>query len=372
MRDAVVACELGPNPAPISELVQALRVQRALRVRALFLLTNRYGERYLHELHHAMEMYRAVYGDAPVLELAFAELDDGTRAERDLTPAESAAWMRARWANVQRAVAAAGADPVVFAIAANRERSVLTTAMYTLLARPGDLCLDVRVSDPRVEGAKAGFFFPTQPEPCVTADGTVIDPASVAVTLVQLELPRLRGMLGLEVPATYDAALALAQGAVDAAAPPRVVADLTGPRIAVDGVEVSLSRGQCLVWLALLLARVDGRDEGWVAGFDSTWLVEALERVRQATGSPMWSPQGAAFSKLSRDDAVMIEGVEQSVRELRSRTRRRLERFCEEQGVDPSAIVPVKRVFSGDGGRSTQQRVPLDPRFITITSVADG
>jgi hypothetical protein len=167
LRDAIIASELGPNPAPITELIWALRVQRGLRVRRLYLLTNDRGEQYLHELHEALGLLRQVFGEAPSLApLRFAVDGAGQRVEGDISPSESAAWMRARWDNLRRAIDDAGEAPVVFAIASNRERSVLTTGMYTLLARPGDLCLDVRVSEPRVKGARAHFYFPDQPSWC--------------------------------------------------------------------------------------------------------------------------------------------------------------------------------------------------------------
>lgn len=368
MRDAVVVCELGPNPAPISELVQALRVQRDLRVRALFLLTNAHGEKYLHELDYALRMFARVYGEAPAYApLAYAWLPDGARAEHDRTPEESAAWMQARWANVLRATEAAGDDPVVFAIAANRERSVLTTAMYTLLARPGDLCLDVRVSDERVKGAKAGFFFPTQPAPCRAADGSVIDPASVVVTLVALELPRLRPFLGADAPPSYEAALVLAQGGVDAAAPPRVVADFSVPRVTVNGVKVALTEGECLVLLSLLLARVEGDDDGWVRSADTTWLTKARQRSRDAMGRPGWEPQSKALAGAGAGGKPATDPI----RTLRSKMVRRLKQH-HTQGMDVGAMIPEVRKYGHENASVTSQRIKLDPRYISLLPLVRG
>ncbi|MFT5586756.1 MAG: hypothetical protein ACI9VR_004358 [Cognaticolwellia sp.] len=74
---------------------------------------------------------------------------------------------------------------------------LLTTTVFTLLARPQDHCIDVRVSDPRMEGAKAGFFLPDRPGPCHDRE-IEIDPRQVEVLLVELRLPVLRSLLRAE------------------------------------------------------------------------------------------------------------------------------------------------------------------------------
>ena len=347
---AVIACELGPNCAPITELIWALRVRRDLRVRHLQLLTNRRGEEFLHELRHALRMWDDVFGDSPTFTLDYALDASGDRIEDDVTTDDAHAWMQARWRNYRAAIDHAGADPVVFAIASNRQRTVLTTAMFTLLARQQDECIDVRISEPRVEGAKAGFYFPDQTEPCADEQG-LIDPTSVEVHLVELRLPRLRRLLQADELETYKAALAATDTRIgDAELPTLTVAWGAPPAILLNGQSLPLSPAQALWFSALLLARHSG--EGWSVGLDRSWLEGALKRCQVASAHQYWRPWTNAYTSGAGDAAF---------RRLRSVT---LIDFCKTHAVrGQHLVIPThERV-----GKSTQQRIALPPGQIQLS-----
>jgi CRISPR-associated protein (TIGR02584 family) len=88
---------------------------------------------------------------------------DGRPFAGDVSPDDSAAYRKAIWTAARRCLQRAGARPVVFLLAGGRQRT--TTAYpattFQLLARSQDHLIDVRVSDPRVEGGTS-FFFPEQ------------------------------------------------------------------------------------------------------------------------------------------------------------------------------------------------------------------
>ncbi len=357
-QEAIIACELGPNCAPITELVWAMRTQRSIRVTKLLLLTNRRGEQYLDELKHALEMLHQVYGEAPELSLSHALDEEGHRVEEDITPGDAQAWMRARWLNFQQAIEEAGTDPVIFAIASNRPRSVMTSAMFTLLARPQDLCVDVRVSEPRVEGAKAGFFFPDQPEDCADEAGP-IDPSSVQVHLVDLRLPRLRHLLKAEDLASYEAALAATELVVATSKQPLLRIEMKKLRVFINDKPVALTESQALWVAGLALARQSG--DGWIGGQDRSHALKALEQCQQARGQPHWTPRSGVFLPKPPD-------VAGSLRKLRSLTRRRIKEFCGKEAVlGRHLVIPqVRRQVQGGGAVTTQQRIEIDPERIVF------
>lgn len=352
---AVIACELGPNCAPITELMWALHTQRGLHVAHLELLTNREGERFVHELHHALGQWAQVMGPPPTLALGWVVDAAGARVDDDVTPAQVQAWMQARWRTYRVAIERAGDGPVVFAIASNRPRTVLTTAMFTLLARPQDLCVDVRVSEPRVEGGRAGFFFPDQRTPCADEQGP-IDPLQVQVHVVDLQLPRLRPLLRPGDLSTYAAALAATQTRVHQAEQPVLaVRWATPPVVEINGAPLPLSDAQALWISALALARSQG--EGWVAGSDRSWLHRALDRCRVAAGTPHWQPYTRAFTPGAGDAAL---------RRLRSVSSAAVAAYCRAHAVPGQhLVVPAKERV----GRSSRQRLALSRDRI---DVADG
>jgi pimeloyl-ACP methyl ester carboxylesterase len=141
----------------------------------------------------------------------------------ELSPQDADAWNEARWANATAALRAAGERPVVFALAGGRQRSsaALTTVMFQLLARPHDRLVDVRVGDRRVEGARAGFFFPEQARQLLQVGGESFLARDVPVHLVDLRVPRLRRLIAGSEMNTWTDALAAGQRAIE-----EVLADL--------------------------------------------------------------------------------------------------------------------------------------------------
>jgi len=355
-----IAAELGPNPAPLVELVWALFKKRGLKTAKLHLLTNARGVAFSHELYQGFGLFKAAYGWSPDLsDLNVVTGSDGRAIDQDMCPEETAAWMDARWDNYQRAFDAAGPEPVVFAIAANRARSVLTTGMYTLLARPQDLCLEVRVDEPRVLGGKAGFYFPDQGGRCQDAHG-FIDPSKVHVHLIEHTLPRLRPLLEPEQLGSYAAALQGAQSAVERSRPVRISWCVSKREIRVNDLLVPLTPSQAIWIAALCLERLQG--DGWVEGKDLRRFRQ-VRRLEESAMPPLPNPRSKVFDGLE-SDAHLLDDT--SLRKLKAQARSKLLGFCEWAGLAPLLLLPHKR---REGG-SSFQRLPVPARLITV--LAEG
>ena len=232
---AVLFAPLGPNPAPFSELVWALQRQRGLFVEDAVVVVDREAASFLEsELlaeGAALDQLRGVLGDRVVsrerLRVQCVVDHAGELFDDDLAPDAAAAYARHVWEAARAAIALAGDRPVVFALAAGRRRTMtaLATVSAELLARPGDLCLDVRVSDPRVEGG-TGFFFPEQLAQMILTSRGLVRAAEVEVRLVDVALPRLASLLQKEDLTTYASALEAGQRAIDRGPMPRLTVDL--------------------------------------------------------------------------------------------------------------------------------------------------
>lgn len=365
MTDVVIAADLGPNPAPVVELAWALYRHRHLRAVQARLLTNAQGASWRGELDHGLALLRGVLEPAVLpaeqVHLARVRAADGRLVEDELDPADAEAWTRARWDNFRQAIEAAGERPVVFGLVGGRRRTMgaLTSAMAMLLARPQDLCLDVRVSEPRVEGARAGFYFPEQAAPCRDARGA-IDPAAVRVHLVELRLPRLRQLLVQHDLHTYEQALAATGVALDRLVEPTLVVDVPGERVELDGQRVALSEGQFLCYAVLALARVESSNEGWVSREEQEVLLRRVMRARAAGAVGGWEPVSTYLRKLYQDEAI----DETDLSKLRADARTRLRQHCQQaRTVRPDLVVPEKRRSKE---HSHQQRIALDPTRITV------
>ena len=178
-----------------------------------------------------------------------ALLPDGSPLVNDEDPAHADAYQAAVWNAALAARQAAGERPLVFALAAGRRRTMtaLVTTAFQMLARTQDACVDVRVSDRRVEGAK-GFYFPEQRRQRLAVGRDTVEANLVQVALVEARLPRLRDLIPEARLATYGGALAAAQSAIDEARLPRLLIDLPAGKALVDG---KLTEGHARALLAL-------------------------------------------------------------------------------------------------------------------------
>lgn len=352
MSEVVVTGDLGPNPAPVVELVWALHAHRGLRTTGLHLLTNDHAARWFHELEDGLDQLERVVGWRPAIRVHEPPV------ETEDTPEQSVAWNEARWDCAQEALAEAGTRPVVFGLFAGRRRSMASgvTQIAQLLARPQDLLLDVRVSTKAVEGA-TGFYFPEQPEP--TWNG--VDPAGVQMTLAELAVPRLRGRFPQGV-TTWRAAMAWSGTPVPGEQPPTLEVQMGppgSPRLLVNGAPVAMSPALTTWVLALALARLQG--SGWIAADDTDPLRDAIDHVRLVRGQNQWRPDTKLYAGLTT--GTWTVDADGALRKLRRDTRKRLREHCLAHGVSfANQVVPSLVTTEG----ATHQRIALAPERITI------
>lgn len=250
LKACVIFSTLGPNPAPLTELVWKLARSERFDRFEIHVVVEKSARHYL-DLEvlapgAALSQLRGVLRPGaiesePVVSEARSEslgiIDD------DAEPEALRVYGETVWSAARQAVASAGARPVMFGLVAGRRRTMtaLESAVFQLLARPQDLLVDVRVTDPRVEGG-TGFFFPEQPRREVKAKHSdeVVDVGSVDVNLVELDLPRLRPF----VPESALVSLARAREATEIslleAAPPKLSVDLDVGGVSVDGEPIHL------------------------------------------------------------------------------------------------------------------------------------
>lgn len=377
MQDVLIVAELGPNPAPLAELIWALFRQRAMRVRAVFLLVNprthAWFRREFLSRGGALDQLRQVLGAELLPDdcIHTEAVEDGGTLLRD-DEHHTARWNEARWRLYRRAIEAAGECPVIFGLigGSHRTRAATTAVMFQLLARPQDRCLDVRVDNDAVKGG-TGFYFPEQPDRplgvMLQARGSrprhvVIEPASVTVRLVPLELPRLRGLLPPQARDSWGEALSATQVALRQAERPRLHIDLLAETATVNGTHLlPLSLSQ-LCWLAALAwARQQG-GEGWVDAADHTPLRHVLERVQP--GIPWVARRHNKALRGLRSDPTH-DPDEASMRTLRAQTRTALRRGVESL-PHGRLLVPELRSRWQDGAKQTAQRLPLEGERIRI------
>ena len=322
MRSVVVA-PLGPYPAPLAQLLWALHRQRDLEVSEVFALVDARGRRYLEQDFlrpgSALDQLRAALGPTLVDRARFHVIE----ASED----EPAAFNRTLWDVTRDAVRAAGNDPLVFGLIGGTRRSViaLETAYFQLLARPQDLLVDVRASDPRV-AESSQFLFPEQAERVVVRGGATIIARAVEIVLTDLEIPRLGALVADPSLGTYESAQQATQKAIDRASPPELEVDLTKGRARVDGEILALSAAE-LVWYAhLAVARAAG-GEGWVlAGQEGHAALRAFVR---GIGAQAWIEDirtRPLLELLASDDWV----DDDDLRNVRGKTVQKLKKWCAE------------------------------------------
>ena len=376
-RAVTVFAALGPNPASLAELVWALHRKRDLVVTDMFLLVDQRGHDYLHTevlgVGRAFDELRALLG-APLAPEKIHErvvvAHDGAIAD-DEDPAFADLYSAAIWQAARDATLHAGHGVVVFGLTAGRRRTMtaMSTMAFQLLARPQDICLDVRVTDKRAEGG-SGFFFPEQRQQALASkSGEVFEARDVGVHLVDVQLPRLRGLLSDEALATYASALAAGQAAVDAVAIPLVSIDLVKGDASVDGMVLPLSHSE-LIWYAAL-ARARRAGDGWIAASD----LSDVRIVVAACGAWTEAVKSKPLKKLLGDDTLYKKHDDNAelladLAMLKADTRKRMKAWCTKHRPSCTALlVPEDKRWKVDGTLAFHQRVVLDKGHIEIVGL---
>ena len=383
MTPCLLVGDLCPNPAPLAEAVWALARHHDLRVRAAFLLTYERGARYLDREFlapgGALDQLHGVLG-ATVLprdavHLHRAHDADGAALDDDSQPAHALAWNEARWRTALAALAAAGDDPVTFALLGGRRRSMsaVDAVVFQMLARPQDRLVDVRVSDPRIEGG-GGFFFPEQRDRLVPGrDGALIDARSVAVHLVALPVPKLRRLLGERPPATYAEALARTDVAVERT-PPMLTLDLAARCARVGEHPLPLTARQFAWYATLALGRRTTPGDGAISSDDfEPRLHRTLHRMKAL--DPSWQPTSEALAKLLAVSAAIPSAgwsaiaANEEWSNLRSTTRKAVKDAVEALDLAravASLFVPTSTITHVSAVKITLTRLALDPSRIEV------
>jgi CRISPR-associated protein (TIGR02584 family) len=352
---AILVAPIGPYPAPFAELIWALHRKRHLAVVEAWAIVDRRSLEYLREdvldSGRALDQLRSALGHG-ILD----HHDLHVSVLREESDALGVAACRdALWTAAKDAIASAGDRPVVFGLThgSNRMSCALVAAVFQILGREQDLLLDVRVDDPRVEG-DVPFFFPEQDQREIRHGHSVIDARRVDVSLVELDLPRLAGLVDGRVATSFESVRHVARSRSDSK-PPQVVVDLVAGSVTIAGSEVDLSVAERF-WYGYLASRRGETTDGWVLagqGGHADFLA-FLER----TGARRW-----AASIRTKPLLVLLDGEfvhDEDLRNLRGKTVQRLKRWCADHHPELERIV----IPESDG--NGRQRIPLAPHRIRV------
>ncbi|MBI2375482.1 MAG: hypothetical protein HYV07_15915 [Deltaproteobacteria bacterium] len=358
--EAVLFAAVGPYVDAFTQLVWALYRQRNTAVVEAHLVVDERGRRFidadllgdgaaLEHLDAKLGPAVLARGDVFVHE---ARTPDGRWIADESNPVQQVAYAETLWRAARLAIQRAGARQVVFGLVSGRKRTTpaLVATCFQLLARRVDRLLDVRLSDGRVDGF-GDLFFPEQDEVVVVGSAT-IDPRTVSVRLVELELPRLSGLIS-PAPDTFVAAKDASQRSIDLASPPGVVVHLGDGSATANGERIPLSEAE-LVWFAFLAHARKSSADGWaLAGQDGH---DALREFLRRLGPWVDRVKTKPLERLRNGEYVPDEDL----RNLRGKTVQKLKRWCASTHPEFSPwLVPRVR-----GGR--WQRLELPEERIRI------
>jgi len=373
----VVFAALGANPAPLIQLVWALDRKQHLLTAHITTVVDARGHKYLSSevlgRGGAWDRLRGALGpdtiDRKSIQIVPVITDSGDLLPSDEAPEDATRYNEGAWRAAREAIALAGDRPVIFALVAGRRRTmhVAATVLFQLLARAQDRLVDVRVSERWAETAGA-FYFPDQDESNrrrLSQAGSLRDPKSVDIILVDVQVPRLRSLLRERDLMTYAAALRAGQCAVDASSAIALVFDLTRGTVQLGEEDLPLSKVQFIWYSTLAQHRCADRDgEGWLAVRD----VMPLWRMARACSTFAWSEAVHAgilehLMSTGNGPKTLKSLDEETLRKLRADTVRRIRLFCKGRPREvASSIVPARRKVS----TGHMQRIALDPSRIEI------
>ncbi len=360
----VLVAPIDPRTDPLAQMLWALVHKRQMSVASIHAVVDKRGYFYLEREFLApgevLEQLAAaaslpVAGPSQVV-IHRATLADGSYAQDEAIESHAQAYLSTLWEACQAAVDEAGERRVIFGLLGVRRRSMSAalSAFFQMLARPDDLLLDVRLSDRRAE-IGGDFFFPAQTDPVPYRD-LFVDPKTVDINLVEIDLVKLGGLLGKDALGSYSAAIEKSRAAISALSPPRLKLDLVEGRCWVEGESLPLSSAE-LLWYGFLAQGRASSEEGWVVvgqdghGALRDFYVSLIERP--------WATKirTQPLRALASGDYV----ADEDLKNLRGKTVQKVKRWCDEHR--PAAaewIVP-----RSDGGR--HQRIPIPRSHLEVT-----
>ena len=366
--EPVVLCApVGPYTARVSSLVWALFRQRGLRVTDAFFVARRRGLQYLYsdilDSGRALDDLRRALGpeivDHHAVDVRVPRAKDGSLVDGDLEPEHAERFRETLWNAARDAIAVAGDRPVIFGLTGGPESAANAqlSGFFPLLARAQDRLVDVRIADPRVD-EEMGFFFPEQRDRELFRGHARVDAKKVRVDLVDIELPRLAGVVEGNVLTSWDSALRIAR-ARPQSAPPALVVDLDHGQVTIDGVPLPLSTAERL-WYAYLASRRGETRDGWVlAGQEGhAEFFDFLERARASrwTGSIRTKPL------LDLLDGVFVP--DEDLKNLRGKTVQRVKRWCKKNRPELAALLTPEADGTG------HQRIALPAHRIVVRGLS--
>ena len=369
MPGVVVFAPLGPNPASMVELLWWLRRERGLSTDAVHVVVDAEAQRWLRSEvlapNTALDALRdALGGHVPRHVVEHVVVDAlGAPLRDDVSPDDAERYRDAVWNAAIAATREAGERSVYFGLCGRRRRTMtaMTSTAFQWLARRGDVCVDVRVTDRRAEGG-SGFFFPEQPWQLLV--GRRDEPflaREVGIRVIEVALPRLRGLVAERHLASYASALAAGQAAVDEGLPPALCVDLSLGRATVGGQKLPLSSSE-LVWLATLaVARLEAVE--WVAVRSSTVFDRVLATAMAAFGDEIRHVGLDTHARTPLDDLT------EPLAKLRSDVTRKLRRWTAEHGHATWLVPESKRRRAGPEP-GAWMRLPLPATRIEVLGLA--
>ena len=371
MNDCVLVAELGANPAALAQALWALPRHHDTAVREVFVLASAHGRAWLdREIlapGAALDQLRTALGDAvPPRERVHVRV---APCEDEIAPGDADAWNDARWQHATAAIRAASDAPVVFALAAGRRRTsaAITTVMFQLLARQRDRLVDVRIGDRRVEGARAGFYFPEQSRQALHVEGDAVAVRSVAVHLVELRVPRLRRLLAGKTLATWSDALAAGQRVIEEVPAMELSVDFAAGSVVLNGVPIKFQEAEFVWFAALVRARKGGEDDGWLCN-DDTAHPRAVLLAMRAAREPSWQPASKAWRDLFATGEPPSEHAG-AISKARSTAAKRYQESLAALGLPREVMrrMALKQSARKVGGAKVGfWRLPIAPDDITI------
>lgn len=361
--EPVVLCApVGPHTARVTSLIWALHRQRGLRVTEAVLVARRRSLEYLYadilDSGRALDDLRHALGpslvDHHAVDVRVARAKDGTIVDGDVEPAHAERFRETLWNAARDAIAQAGDRPVVFGLTGGPgTANAHLSGFFPLLARAQDRLVDVRFADPRVD-EEMGFFFPEQRTRELTRGHAKIDAKKVRVDLIDVELPRLAGVVEGNVLTSWDSALKIAK-ARPGSAPPSLVLDLDHGQTTVDGIPLPLSTAERL-WYAYLASRRGETADGWVlAGQEGhAEFFSFLERAR----AQRWASSIRTKPLLDLLDGEFVP--DEDLKNLRGKTVQRVKRWCKQNRPELKALL----VPESDG--AGHQRIALPAHRIVV------
>lgn len=357
-----LVAEIGAFPAPLVRMIWALATQRGVRVARASVLTHSTGASFVNcELWSVIHGLPAVLGDlAPgPIDIAVCPLPPEVDAET------SEAWNTARWAHYCDAVEAAGDTRLIFALVGGRQRasSAMAATMYSLLARDGDVLLDVRLDHPTVEShtVQPIFYHPDQGGDVGDEYQSAlrIPASSIAIHLIELPHPRIAALFGLRERPDFVRAVRMATARVEAASRPMLSIHLGLRRASWGGIDLRLSLDHLVILAALAEARREG--DGWT-GTNVARLCSILQRT-DAAGSL----RNSGLKTLARDPAWESDDKGAWLSGTRSRLARHLRDWFSANDIGGRELLVLERRIAGDGaGRWHEQRLVLAGDLITF------